>query len=116
MMAQRSEARLDAVLAALADPTRRTIIERLIRRGEMAVGEVAAPFRISAPAISRHLRVLERAGLIERRAQKQWRMVCARPAALRPVESWLARTRRHWEDALDRLAAFAAADQVDDQS
>jgi DNA-binding transcriptional ArsR family regulator len=100
--------RLDAVLLALADPTRRAIVERLLARGETTVGEVAEPFRISAPAISRHLRVLESAGLIERRAEGQWRIVRVKPDALRSVDSWLDRARRHWTDALDRLEAVAA--------
>jgi DNA-binding transcriptional ArsR family regulator len=99
---------LDTVLAALADPTRRAIVERLLARGELTVGDIAAPFEISGPAISRHLRVLEDAGLIERRIDKQWRYVRVKPDALRPVESWLARAQRHWTAALDRLEAVAA--------
>ena len=105
-----SPADLDAVLAALADPTRRAIVERLLVRGELTVGAIGAPFDISAPAISRHLRVLEQAGLIERRIDRQWRYVRARPGALRSVETWLARARRHWDAALDRLEAVAARD------
>lgn len=100
--------RLDGVLAALADPTRRAIVERLLARGELSVGDIAAPFAISTPAISRHLQVLERAGLIERRVERQWRIIRVRPEALAPVESWLARQRRHWTAALDRLEALAA--------
>jgi DNA-binding transcriptional ArsR family regulator len=99
---------LDTVLAALADPTRRAIVERLLARGELTVGDIAEPFEISGPAISRHLRVLEDAGLIERRIDKQWRYVRLKPDALRPVESWLARAQRHWNAALDRLEAMAA--------
>ncbi len=103
--------RLDAMFAALADPTRRAIMERLAAaKGELAVGDIAEPFRISAPAISRHLQVLERAGLIERRIERQWRMVRVRREALKPVESWITRQHRHWSDALDRLEALAAAD------
>jgi DNA-binding transcriptional ArsR family regulator len=101
---------LDAVFAALADPTRRGIVERLLARGELTVGDIAEPFKISAPAISRHLRVLEEAGLIERRVERQWRMVRVRPSALRPLQSWLARQERHWSDALDRLEAVVAAE------
>jgi DNA-binding transcriptional ArsR family regulator len=100
---------LDDVLAALADPTRRAIVERLLAVGELSVGEVAAPFAISGPAITRHLQVLERAGLIERRVERQWRFVRVRAEALTPVESWLSRQRRHWTAALDRLEALAAA-------
>jgi DNA-binding transcriptional ArsR family regulator len=101
---------LNAMFAALADPTRRAIMERLAARGELAVGDIAEPFEISAPAISRHLLVLERAGLIERRTERQWRLVRLRREALKPVESWLSRQHRHWSDALDRLEALAAAD------
>jgi DNA-binding transcriptional ArsR family regulator len=101
---------LDSMFAALADPTRRAIMERLAAKGELAVGDIAEPFRISAPAISRHLQVLERAGLIERRTERQWRLVRVRREALKPVESWLSRQHRHWSDALDRLEALAAAD------
>jgi len=100
---------LDHLFAALADPTRRAIIERLLASGELSVGDVAAPFKISTPAISRHLQVLERAGLIERRVERQWRFVRVRADALAPVETWLTRQRRHWSSALDRLEALAAA-------
>jgi len=100
---------LDGLFAALADPTRRAIVERLLTVGELSVGDVAAPFTISTPAISRHLQVLERAGLIERRIERQWRFVRIRADALAPVESWLSRQRRHWTAALDRLEALAAA-------
>jgi DNA-binding transcriptional ArsR family regulator len=101
--------KLDSLFAALADPTRRAIIEQLIAAGELSVGDVAAPFNISGPAITRHLQVLERAGLIERRIERQWRFVRLRADALAPVESWLSRQRRHWTAALDRLEALAAA-------
>jgi DNA-binding transcriptional ArsR family regulator len=100
---------LDSLFAALADSTRRAIIERLLARGELSVGDVAAPFAISTPAISRHLQVLERAGLIERRIERQWRFVRVRADALAPIESWLSRQQRHWTAALDRLEALAAA-------
>jgi DNA-binding transcriptional ArsR family regulator len=100
---------LDHLFAALSDPTRRAIIERLVSAGELSVGDVAAQFAISTPAVSRHLRVLEQAGLIDRRAERQWRFVRARADALSPVESWVARQRRYWTAALDRLEALAAA-------
>jgi DNA-binding transcriptional ArsR family regulator len=108
-MAARSP-QLDDLFAALADPTRRAIVERLIGSGELSVGDVAAPFAISGPAITRHLQVLERAGLIERRIERQWRFVRVRADALTPFESWLSRQRRHWTAALDRLEALAAAE------
>jgi DNA-binding transcriptional ArsR family regulator len=99
---------LEAVFGALADPTRRAIVERLLAGGELSVGEVAARFDISPPAISRHLQVLENAGLIERRVEAQWRYIRACEEALAPVESWVSRHRRHWDAALDRLEALAA--------
>ncbi len=101
---------LETVFGALADPTRRAIVERLLARGELSVGDIAAPFAISMPAISRHLQVLERAGLIERRIERQFRLIRARPEALAPLESWVARQRAHWNAALDRLDAVLAAE------
>jgi DNA-binding transcriptional ArsR family regulator len=100
---------LDNVFAALADQTRRAIVERLLAEGELNVGDVAAPFAVTPSAISRHLQVLELAGLIERRIERQWRFVRVRTDALAPVESWLSRQRRHWTGALDRLEAAVAA-------
>jgi DNA-binding transcriptional ArsR family regulator len=100
---------LDHLFAALADSTRREIVELLLTSGELSIGEVAAPFAISGPAISRHLQVLERAGLIERRVERQWRFVRVRADALKPVETWLSRHKRYWTKALDRLEAAAAA-------
>src|SRR5882672_10586075 len=82
----------------------------VVQRPEASiVGDVAAPFAISTQAISRHLQVLERAGLIERRVERQWRFVRVRADALEPVESWITRHRQHWTTALDRLEALAAA-------
>ncbi|MBV8835291.1 MAG: winged helix-turn-helix transcriptional regulator [Alphaproteobacteria bacterium] len=101
---------LDHVFAALADPTRRAILERLLSDGDLTVGAIAKPFRISAPAITRHLQVLETAGLIEKRVDRQFRVVRARPEALRPIGSWFERQQRHWSDAFDRLEAAIAAD------
>lgn len=94
---------LDETFAALADPTRRAILARLAR-GEAAVGELAKPFAISLPAVSRHLRVLERARLIERRVDAQWRVCRLRPQPLRHAADWLDDYRRFWEESLDRLA------------
>lgn len=101
---------LDQVFAALADPTRRAIVERLLAGGDLTVGAIAKPFRISAPAITRHLQVLEQAGLIEKRVERQYRVVRARPEALRPLGSWFERQQRHWSDAFDRLEAVIAAE------
>lgn len=101
---------LDHVFGALADPTRRAIVERLVTQGELAAGDIARPFAISLPAISRHLRVLEAAGLIERRAEKQRRLIRAKPEALALAQDWIERQRVHWNAALDRLEAAIAAD------
>jgi DNA-binding transcriptional ArsR family regulator len=94
---------LSSVFAALSDPHRRAIVERLIAEGDKTVGELAAPFDISAPAISRHLAVLQSAGLIERRVERQWRVCHARPEALQALEDWVGRQRRFWSAALKRL-------------
>src|ERR1700741_4470421 len=99
---------LDHVFAALADPTRRAIVGRLLASGELSVSAVPAPLAISAPAITRPLQVLERAGLIERRIERQWRYIRVRADALARLESWLSRQRRYWTGALDRLEALAA--------
>src|SRR5213075_1188896 len=103
-------AALDTTFAALADPTRRAIVERLLAEGDKTVGEIAKPFSISAPAITRHLQVLENAGLVEKRIDRQFRVVRARPEALRPIGSWFERQQRHWSDAFDRLEAVVAAE------
>jgi DNA-binding transcriptional ArsR family regulator len=89
--------------AALADPTRRAILARLAQ-GNAHVGELGRPFAISGPAVSRHLRVLERAGLIEREVNAQWRVCRLRGPGLRGAHDWLAAYREYWEASLDRLA------------
>jgi DNA-binding transcriptional ArsR family regulator len=94
---------LSATFAALADPTRRAIVAALAS-GEATVGQLALPFTISGPAISRHLRVLAEAGLIERKASARWRICSLRPQAIRDAHDWLAAYRRYWEESLDRLA------------
>ena len=94
---------LDDTFAALADPTRRAILARLAR-GEAPVGELAKPFAISLPAVSRHLRVLEEAKLIERRVDAQWRVCRLRPQPLRAAADWFDDYRRFWEESFDRLA------------
>jgi len=99
---------LPVIFGALADPTRLAIVERLLADGERSVGDLARPFAMSLPAISRHLRVLESVGLIERRTEKQWRYCRARPEAIRMVYDWMSRYRRHWDGALDRLQRLLA--------
>jgi DNA-binding transcriptional ArsR family regulator len=93
---------LSAKFAALADPTRRAILARLAL-GETSVGELAKPFDISGPAISKHLKVLERAGLIARGREAQWRPCRIEPRALKSVDDWLERYRRFWEERFNRL-------------
>ena len=94
--------RLSDTFAALADPTRRAILARLAT-GESSVSELAKPFDISGPAISKHLKVLERAGLIKRGREAQWRPCRLEPEALKGVDEWLDRYRRLWEERFDRL-------------
>ncbi|HZP77996.1 MAG TPA: metalloregulator ArsR/SmtB family transcription factor [Pseudolabrys sp.] len=97
--------RLSNTFSALADPTRRAILARLTL-GEASVTELSAPFNISGPAISKHLKVLERAGLISRGREAQWRPCRIEPLALKEVDEWLERYRRFWEQSLDRLDAY----------
>lgn len=96
---------LSQVFAALADPTRRAILARLAR-GETSVNELAAPFEISLPAVSKHLKVLEKAGLIERTRNAQWRPCRLNAAPLKDAADWIGYYRQHWEESLDRLDAY----------
>ena len=97
--------RLSATFSALADPTRRAILARLTL-GEASVNELAEPFEMSLPAVSKHLKVLERAGLIIRGREAQWRPCRIEPTALKPVDDWLERYRRFWDASLDRLDTY----------
>ena len=96
---------LSATLGALADPSRRAILVRLAQ-GEATVSELAAPFAISLPAVSRHLAVLESAGLIVRGRSKQWRPCRLRPAPLKAVADWVGQYRVMWEQNLDQLEDY----------
>ncbi|HEX2605028.1 MAG TPA: metalloregulator ArsR/SmtB family transcription factor [Oxalicibacterium sp.] len=96
---------LSATFAALADPTRRAILARLAL-GEASVGELSAPFDISAPAVTKHLKVLERAGLISRGRQAQWRPCKLEAKALEDVSGWIDQYRQLWEQRLDRLEDY----------
>jgi len=96
---------LSATFAALADPTRRAILARLAL-GEATVTELAAPFDMSLPGISKHLKVLQRAGLIEQGRQAQWRPCRLKPEPLRGVADWVSQYRRHWEESFERLDAY----------
>lgn len=98
---------LDTIFAALADPTRRAILSRLAA-GEAQVSAIAAPFQISAPAISRHLKVLEDAGLVSRRVDRQRRIISLNPEALRLASRWVDQYRRFWEGSLARLETMLA--------
>jgi DNA-binding transcriptional ArsR family regulator len=94
--------RLSATFAALADPTRRAILARLTT-GETSVTELAAPFDMSLPAVSKHLKVLERAGLIARGREAQWRPCRLEATPLQEVSEWVERYRRFWDESFDRL-------------
>ncbi len=96
---------LSTTFAALADPTRRAILARLAA-GEATVSELAAPFALSLPAISKHLKVLQRAGLIEQGRQAQWRPCRLRPERLHDVADWIGQYRRHWEESFERLDEY----------
>lgn len=100
-----SSDQLSSTFAALADPTRRAILARLAS-GELSVNELATPFDISAPAISKHLKVLENAGLISRSRIAQTRPCKLEPAPLQEAVDFLEQYRRHWEQSLDRLDAY----------
>jgi DNA-binding transcriptional ArsR family regulator len=104
---------LTSTFAALADPTRRAILARL-SLGEASVGELAEPFAISLPAVSKHLKVLERAGLIARRRAAQWRPCRLDPKPLKEVAGWLETYRRFWDESLDRLADYLGELQAKD--
>jgi len=99
---------LDSVFAALADPTRRAIVARLTR-GEASVSEIAAPFPVSLPAVTKHLSVLRRAGIVEDRKLGRVRLCRLAPEPLRRAELWVAQQRAFWDDRMDGLAAHLAA-------
>jgi DNA-binding transcriptional ArsR family regulator len=98
--------RLSTVLSALSDPTRRAIIARLAVSGETSVTALAKPFRMSLPAVSKHLRVLEAAGLISRGRDAQWRPARLEAAPLKDVSDWVERYRAFWEKRFDRLDKY----------
>ena len=100
-----SQQQLDSLFSALADPTRRAILARLTE-GEATVGELAAPFDISGPAITKHLKVLDKAGLISRSREAQWRPARLEPEGLKTIAGWLEHYRRYWDSSFDRLDAY----------
>ncbi len=107
----RTSDRLTATFSALADPTRRAILARLAR-GETSVGELAEPFDMSLPAISKHLKVLERAGLISRGRDAQRRPCRLAAEPLQEISDWVATYQRFWEQRLDRLEAYLEESQA----
>lgn len=106
---------LSTTFGALADPTRRAILARLAQ-GEATVTELAAPFDLSLPAISKHLRVLQRAGLIEQGRQAQWRPCRLTPAPLRDAADWIGQYKRHWQESLERLDEYLRELQEKEQT
>ena len=104
--------RLSATFAALADPTRRAILARLVQ-GETSLTELAEPFAMSLPAVSKHLKVLERAGLVQRGREAQWRPARLDAGPLRDITEWLEPYRRLWEARFDRLDAYLAELQAE---
>jgi DNA-binding transcriptional ArsR family regulator len=106
---------LDRTFSALADPTRRAIVERLAD-GEASVTELAAPFAMSLPAVSKHLKVLEKAGLISRGRRAQWRPCRLEPEPLKEASDWLQEYRRLWEERLDRLDEYLQTLQGKEQN
>jgi DNA-binding transcriptional ArsR family regulator len=107
--------RLSTVFAALADPTRRAILARLAS-GETSVKELAEPFEMSAPAISKHLKVLERAGLIARGRAAQWRPARLEAGPLKDIADWVEEYRRFWEQSFDRLEEYLKELQAQSKS
>ena len=107
--------RLDATFAALADPTRRAILARLAS-GETSVTELAEPFQMSLPAVTKHLKVLERAGLISRGRQAQWRPCKLEAQPLRDATGWMEQYRQFWDERLDRLENYLIELQTKEQN
>ena len=101
------EDELDIVFAALADPTRRAILARLAL-GEASVSDLAQPFEISLPAVSRHLKVLEQAGLVSRTREAQWRPCQLNAGPLKDAASWIEHYRRFWDGSFERMDAYLA--------
>ena len=110
-----TEDNLSTTFAALADPTRRAIMARLAS-GEASVTELAAPFEMSLPAVSKHLKVLERAGLISRGRDAQWRPCRLEPGPLKEADDWLETYRRFWEQSFDRLSDYLREVQKEEES
>ena len=113
-MSQQLHDHLSLTFAALADPTRRAILGTLVA-GEASVKELARPFEMSLPGISKHLKVLERAGLIERSREAQWRPCRLNPEPLKQVADWIEHYRRFWDESFDRLELYLQEIQANEQ-
>lgn len=113
-MSQQLHDHLSLTFAALADPTRRAILGTLVA-GEASVKELARPFEMSLPGISKHLKVLERAGLIERSREAQWRPCRLKPEPLKQVADWIEHYRRFWDESFDRLELYLQEIQANEQ-
>lgn len=103
---------LQHIFSALGDPTRFAIVESLLEKSEQTIGELAEPYDMSGPAISRHIKVLEDAGLVERFVDKQWRICRLRRECFSSIEDWLGRYKGFWTQSFDRLEGFLERDQT----
>lgn len=112
-MVKLSRAQLDRTFGALADPTRRALLARLVQEPGLSVSELARPLPVTLPAVMKHLDVLSEAGLIQRRKTGRTVSVTLTPAPLRDAQEWLARAERFWAPRLDRLAALAEEQEKD---
>jgi DNA-binding transcriptional ArsR family regulator len=106
--------RLDRTFAALADPTRRAILSRLAR-GEATVGQLARPFDVSRPAVSKHLRVLERAGLVRRERAGRYRRCALEAGPMREAAEWVERYRKFWDGQLDALSRYLESETLTEE-
>lgn len=104
------------IFSALSDPTRFAIVEQLLEQGDQTAGALAEPFDISKPAISRHLKVLEDAGVIERRIDRQYRSFRVRPQSMRSLNDWVERYRRFWNTSFDRLEKVLQKEEKQDDN
>jgi DNA-binding transcriptional ArsR family regulator len=113
-MTRKNKDTLSITFSALADPTRRQILERL-SHGELSVTELAEPFKMTQPAISKHLKVLERAGLIVRGRKAQWRPAKLQAAPLKEAADWVGKYRKNWEESFDKLDAYLKTIQKEEE-
>ena len=115
LQSEYSQDQLSAVFGALADPTRRAILARLAQSGEVSVTEIAAPFEMSLPAITKHLKVLERAGLISRGRDAQWRPCKLEAKPLQDANDWIEQYRKFWEESFNRLDDYLKELQAEEK-